>query len=261
MRFLRTFFLIAISIGIAAAQQVITLRDGTRYNGRVVRSDSQNVTFVDENGREQTVNANQVQSIDYSRQRPGDYPRSAEGDQRYRQEGPVLPAGTEISVRANEDIDSRTANPNQTYGATIARDVTDETGRVIIPRGAWAELVVRNASGGGVVGNSDLMLDLEYVEVNGTRYRLDVPGVERQSSGGIGANRRTGEMVGGGALLGTLLGALGCVGKGAAIGAIAGAAAGGAVQVITRGKEVRVPAETVLNFKLDQQERLYPARG
>jgi len=59
-------------------------------------------------------------------------------------------------------------------------------------------------------------------------------------------------MVGGGALLGTLLGAIAGGGKGAAIGLLAGAAAGGTAQVLTKGREVRVPAETVLTFRLDQ---------
>jgi len=67
-------------------------------------------------------------------------------------------------------------------------------------------------------------------------------------------------MVGGGAALGTLLGALAGGGKGAAIGAIAGAAAGGGVQVLTKGREIRVPAETVLHFRLDQPLHLHEAR-
>ncbi len=258
MALLRIFFLIVITIGVVGAQQVITLHDGTRYNGRLIHSDSQSVTFVDENGRERTVNADQVQSIEYSGERPGENdPRTAQGDQLYLDEGPLLAAGTPIAIRVDEDIDSRTANPNQTYGATIDADVVDDTGRTVIPRGSRAELVVRRAS------RSDLMLDLEYVEVNGMRYRLDLPSVERQSSGGsgIGANRRTGQMVGGGALLGTLVGAIGGGGKGAAIGAVVGGAGGGAVQVITRGEQVRVPAETVLRFRLVQPERLYPALG
>jgi outer membrane lipoprotein SlyB len=67
-------------------------------------------------------------------------------------------------------------------------------------------------------------------------------------------------MVGGGAVLGTLLGAIAGGGKGAAIGAVAGAAAGGTAQVLTRGKEVRVPAETELTFRLEQSVRLRPSR-
>jgi outer membrane lipoprotein SlyB len=67
-------------------------------------------------------------------------------------------------------------------------------------------------------------------------------------------------MVGGGAVLGTLLGALAGGGKGAAIGAVAGAAAGGSVQVLTKGREIRVPAETVLNFRLEEPLHLHEAR-
>jgi outer membrane lipoprotein SlyB len=63
-------------------------------------------------------------------------------------------------------------------------------------------------------------------------------------------------MVGGGAALGTLLGAIAGGGKGAAIGAVAGAAAGTGVQVLTKGEEIRVPAETVLNFRLDEPLQL-----
>jgi len=69
---------------------------------------------------------------------------------------------------------------------------------------------------------------------------------------GIGKNTRTATMVGGGAVLGTLLGAIAGGGRGAAIGALAGAAAGAGAQVLTRGKKVDVPPETVLTFRLDQ---------
>ena len=65
-------------------------------------------------------------------------------------------------------------------------------------------------------------------------------------------NRRTAEMVGGGAALGTLLGAIAGGGKGAAIGAVAGAGAGGTAQVLTKGKTVKIPAETILRFQLDR---------
>lgn len=76
--------------------------------------------------------------------------------------------------------------------------------------------------------------------------------IEQSSNSGIGKNRRTAKYVGGGAALGTLLGAIAGGGKGAAIGAVAGAAAGGTTQVLTKGKEVKIPAETTLRFRLDQ---------
>jgi outer membrane lipoprotein SlyB len=82
--------------------------------------------------------------------------------------------------------------------------------------------------------------------------------VQQQSNDqrGIGANKRTAEMTGGGAVLGTVVGAIAGGGKGAAIGAVVGGAGGAATQVLTRGKEVKVPAETLLTFKLDQPLRL-----
>jgi len=67
-------------------------------------------------------------------------------------------------------------------------------------------------------------------------------------------------MVGGGAVLGTLIGAIAGGGKGAAIGAAAGGVTGAGAQVLTRGKEVKVPAETILQFKLTQPLRLEAAR-
>ena len=76
----------------------------------------------------------------------------------------------------------------------------------------------------------------------------------------VGANRRTAEMVGGGAVLGTIIGAIAGGGKGAAIGAAVGAAAGAGTEILTKGKEVRVPSETVLNFRLDQDLILRPVR-
>jgi hypothetical protein len=74
---------------------------------------------------------------------------------------------------------------------------------------------------------------------------------------GIGANQRTGVMVGGGAALGTLIGAIAGGAKGAVIGAVAGAAAGAGAQVLTRGKEFRIPAESVLTFRTDRDLHLY----
>jgi len=97
------------------------------------------------------------------------------------------------------------------------------------------------------------------VTIQGRRYGISTADIKESGNQGIGKNKRTAEMVGGGAALGTLLGAIAGGGKGAAIGAVAGAAAGGTAQVLTKGKEVKVPAETVLKFKLDKPLRLQPA--
>ena len=71
---------------------------------------------------------------------------------------------------------------------------------------------------------------------------------------------RTAEYTGGGAALGAIIGAIAGHGKGAAIGAAAGAGGGALTQVLTKGGSIRVPAETVLTFKLDKSVQILAAK-
>jgi hypothetical protein len=278
MRKLAVMALMAIfPLGLFAER--VTLRDGTVVYGRFVSGTSNEVTIMDDNGVRRRFNLDQIQTIDFNTL-SGPSRSSVSGDQRDRSYGDnrdarnrsdnssysnandyaVLPAGTQLSVRTDQEINVNTATQGRTYPASIAQDVLDSGGNVVVPRGSDAELVVREVNEGGTLSSGNLMLDLQSVRVNGRRMMVSTEDVKQGDDRGIGANRRTAEMVGGGAVLGTLLGAMAGGGKGAAIGAIAGAAAGGGVQVLTRGKEIRVPAETVLNFRLDQPLHLREMR-
>ena len=162
----------------------------------------------------------------------------------------TIAAGTSITVRNNEPIDARQTD-GRVFSGVVHQDVLDADGNVAIPRGSDVELIVRTDP------NHDLALDLESVTVNGQRYALTAHS-DRLADGqkdGIGQNKRTAEYVGGGALLGTIIGAIAGEGKGAAIGAAAGAAAGAGMQVLTRGKAVNVPAESLLTFRLERTPR------
>src|SRR3954467_3289338 len=172
----------------------------------------------------------------------------------------TIPNGTELSVRTNEVIDSKTANVDQTYSAVVANDVLDNSGRVTVPKGSDARLVIRSASGGSITSASDLVLDVDSLTLSGTRYTVSTGDLTRQGGQGVGANKKTAIMVGGGAAVGTLIGAIVGGGKGAAIGAAIGAGAGAGTEVLTKGKQVRVPAETLLTFRLDQDLRLQAQR-
>jgi hypothetical protein len=122
---------------------------------------------------------------------------------------------------------------------------------VLIPRGSDVELIVRNIS------DDELSVDLDAITVNGRRYGIESESntVTAEKKEGIGINERTGKYVGGGALLGAIIGGITGGGKGAAIGAGAGAAAGAGAQVLTRGHEVKIPAETLLTFRLQEAMR------
>jgi len=157
-----------------------------------------------------------------------------------------VPRGTSITVRTNEGIDLRDTSDGRIYTAVVARDVQDVDGNVLIPRGANAEIIVRN------VGPDDMAVDLESLSVEGRRYIVSTTDKTIGEKEGVGKNERTAKYVGGGALLGTIIGAVAGGGKGAAIGAVAGGAAGAGTQTYTRGRPIFVPAETLLTFRLDR---------
>ena len=158
-----------------------------------------------------------------------------------------IDAGTNITVRTTETIEADESN-GAVYRAVVEQNVNDQSGRVAIPRGSQADLMVRSLS------DQEMALDLSAVTVNGQRYTLttDTSNLAAERKEGIGTNKRTAKYVGGGALLGAIVGAIAGGGKGAAIGAGAGAAAGAGAQVLTRGRSVQVPAESVLTFRLAQ---------
>ena len=167
-----------------------------------------------------------------------------------------IPEGAEVEVRTNEVIESKSTREGQVYSASVHRDVTDGAGRVVIPKGSPAQLVIRGLTH-GKASAAELILDLESVQVDGRTYHVSAADLERKAKNqGLGKNRRTATITGGGAALGAVIGAIAGGGSGAVIGALAGAGAGAAAQVLTRGKEVRVPSESVLTFRLDQALRL-----
>ncbi|HEV8383789.1 MAG TPA: YMGG-like glycine zipper-containing protein [Candidatus Acidoferrales bacterium] len=155
----------------------------------------------------------------------------------------LISRGTQISIRTNEAIDSKTAREGQRFSASVEQDVLDNSGSLAIPKGSDVDLVILSTEG------SDLVLDIDSVVVGGRRYSLDTEDLREKGREGLGANKRTAARVGGGAILGALIGAVVGGGKGAAIGAAIGAVGGA---VLTKGKEVNVPSETVLNFRLEQ---------
>jgi hypothetical protein len=157
-------------------------------------------------------------------------------------------------VRANEAIDTKQAGG--VYSAEVAQTIQDANGKVLVPAGSPAKLTVVESSSGGAVGTRQIELAIQSITVNGKQYQIQSASRTEKGPSGLGTNRRTAEMVGGGAAIGALIGAIAGGGKGAAAGAAIGAAGGAATQVLTRGDTVRIPAETVMNFRTQESWRL-----
>jgi hypothetical protein len=156
-----------------------------------------------------------------------------------------IPAGTAITVTIDQSISSKNAKVGQGVVASVAQDVT-ANGKVVIPKGSHAKLVVSSAQASGRLSTpAKLWLRLKSVEVHGKTYVIATSSTGR-TMGGKG--KRDAGFIGGGAGAGALIGGLAGGGKGAAIGAAAGAGAGTAGAAATGKKEVEFPAETRLSF-------------
>ena len=157
-----------------------------------------------------------------------------------------IEAGTQIAVRTTEPIDVGSLD-GRVYSGIVDQDVLESSsGRVAIPAGSAVELEARDARDGG-----DLVLDLDSVMVDGRRYGIRAP-AERVDTTSSGVDKeKAAKYIGGGALLGTIIGAVTGGGKGAAIGAAAGAAAGAGAIYVTRGRNIKVPGDAVVTFRLD----------
>ena len=161
----------------------------------------------------------------------------------------TIPAGTSVFVRMIDGVDSSTNKIGDTFhGSLESPIVVGDT--VVAPASAdvYGELTQAKAAG-KISGAAQLTLELTGVRINGSIVPVDSTDYE---VAGKGRGTQSAERIGGGAVLGAIIGAIAGGGKGAAIGGAVGAGAGTTVQVVTKGDQVRIPSETLLEFKLQQ---------
>jgi len=161
----------------------------------------------------------------------------------------TLPAGTVLTVRLASTVGSKTSNTGDRFNATIATPVASD-GKVVLPKGTEVQGKVAQAvPQGRFKGGASLSLALESVTVGGDAYDIKTNSVSRYQKG---KGKRTAAMIGGGAGGGALIGGLAGGGKGALIGALLGGGAGTAGAAYTGEKEIVLPAESMLSFKLTE---------
>ena len=266
----------------------VQLKDGTSVSGTVASSSASEIRITGDDNVTHAIPMSQVRSVDYGdaaaapvpdagaksggaaptmaaaapKPRPASkpaLPRPTTAD--ITTETHVIDAGTEISVQTDETIDGSTASEGQTFAADVTEAVRDAQGKVVIPQGAKAQVIIKSlAKAGKIQGQADLVLDLASVSIDGRQYALSTIDLEEKGRAGLGKNKRTAEFVGGGAAIGGVVGALLGGGKGAAIGAGIGAGGGTAAQAVTKGN-IRVEAETTLTFKLDAPLKVVERRA
>lgn len=284
------FFLASCAKQASGQHATVLMHDGSELMGTVTASSPSQITLAGDDKTTHTIPMSQVKSIEYddagtqgsatsadnaggAAVPSGDTAATRASSDRVHEhhyhptqaeihtKTYVVPDGTKVAVRTEDTIDSGKAAEGQTYAAEVADDVLDADGNVVIPHGSNAQIVIRSASKGGKIrGASDLVLDLQSVSVEGQEYLVSTVDLQEKGRNGVGKNKRTAEMTGGGAALGAIIGAIAGGGKGAAIGAGAGAGGGALTQVLTKGGSIKVPSETVLTFQLDKPVKIVEAK-
>src|SRR5438270_12909460 len=250
----------ATSLGLALSStcwaDTLMLRDGSQINGTFAGATANTVSMKDASGVVHRYSTSRIASVQFTSTAAtnnGFSSRNNRSNANNNQVRETVPVGTQLFIRTNDAIDSSVASTNKTFSAQFDQDVIgSSSGRIVIPKGSNAQLVIRSVSAGRMTGGADMVLDVQSITVNGRSYQISTADLDEKSDTGIGKNKRTAEMIGGGAALGAIIGAVVGHGKGAAIGAAAGGAGGAGAQVLLKGKSVSVPAETILTFTLNQ---------
>ena len=265
-RFISAVALALFFVGTATAD-TLELKDGRVLKGKYLGG-TQAVLRFELNGEVQTFNTADIVALTFT----GNFRSAAPAMPPAATVAPVaansmaptapggevtIPAGQPLLVRMIDGVDSSKNHVGDVFHASLETDLT--VGNSVVARkgtdvyGRLAEA----KEAGHIAGSSELQLELTRIVIDGKDYPVVSSDYTLQ---GKGRGKNTAEKVGGGAALGAIIGAIAGGGKGAAIGAGVGAGAGGAVQVLTRGQQVKVPSETLLEFRLQQPVMVAPTQ-
>ena len=247
-----------VLFSVSASADTLQLKDGRVVQGRFLGGTQASVQF-EANGKIDLYDVDQVISITFTgapavssamqAAPPAPLPDAPVASLPRRESGVTVPAGTSLLVRMIDSVDSDKNHVGDRFRASLEQDLAVD-GVVLAPRGAdvYGRLVEAKESG-HFEGKAQLKLELTDLLINNHLQPI-MSGEYEVSGSSRGAN--TAKKVGIGAVAGTVIGAIAGGGKGAAIGAGVGAGAGAAVQVMTKGEQVHVPSETLLDFRIEQ---------
>jgi hypothetical protein len=249
--------LLLASVGLA---DTLELKDGRVVQGRFLGGTQALVRFS-VNGEVQTFNVTEIVALTFTNNYgaaagapdPTPPPQAAAAvpvPAPVQAGGQVtIPAGQSLLVRMIDGVDSKKNNVGDIFHASLETDLMINGGLVARKGTDIYGRLAEAKEAGHLSGSAELQLELTRMVINGQDYPV-VSSDYSLKGKGRGAN--TAQKVGGGAIAGAIIGAIAGGGKGAAIGAGAGSAAGAGVQVFTRGQQVKVPSETLLEFRLQQ---------
>jgi hypothetical protein len=161
-----------------------------------------------------------------------------------------IPAGTSLAIRVDQRISVKTSHAGDTFSGEVVDPVVGSDGNMLVPKGTVVGGVVDAAKKRGhFKGASELDLRLTSMTLDGTKYPLRTADLSQHKKG---KGKRSAAMIGGGAGLGMLIGGIASGGTGLLLGGLAGGGAGTAAAGLTGNRDLEIPAESVVHFKLSE---------
>jgi hypothetical protein len=251
-------------MAVSASADTLQMRDGRVIQGRFFGGTQASVQF-ETNGKIELYNLDDIISVTFTGAPPAPSappasatfpppPRASQAPAPTQTAAAnansiTVPAGTDLLVRMIDSVDSDKNHVGDRFRASLEQDFVVD-GAVIAPKGTDVYGRLSEAKEAGhIQGKSELKLELTDILIR-NRLQPILTGDYEVSGSSRGSD--TAKKVGIGAVAGTIIGAIAGGGKGAAIGAGVGAGAGAAVQVMTKGEQVHVPSETLLDFRIEQ---------
>jgi hypothetical protein len=159
-----------------------------------------------------------------------------------------IPAGTPLSIRINQHISVKTSRPGDRFTGEVVEPIADRNNQIAIPKGAHVEGIVdASHRRGHFKGRSILELRLTTLTLNGTNYPLDTHDLTRTKKG---KGKRSAAFIGGGAGAGMLIGGIATGGVGLLVGGLAGGGGGAALGAFTGNRDIEIPSESIVRFRL-----------
>lgn len=168
----------------------------------------------------------------------------------------TVPAGTPLSIRINQHISVKTSRPGDRFDGELADSVTNDNGNVLVPKGTPVAGVVTAAHRRGhFKGASILQLRLTSMTFDGKSYRLRTGSLTRTKKG---KGKRTAGWIGGTTGAGMLIGGIATGGVGLLVGGLSGAGAGTLIAGTTGNRDIEIPAESIVRFRLAEDLTVQP---
>jgi hypothetical protein len=170
----------------------------------------------------------------------------------------TIPAGTQLTIRIDQRISVKGSRAGDKFTGEVVEPVLASDNSLIVPKGSPVGGILAAAhKRGHFKGASVLELRLTRLTLNGTEYPLQTRDVVERKKG---KGRRSAGLIAGGSGLGMLVGGVATGGVGLVVGGLVGGGAGTAAAGLTGNKDLVIPAESVVRFKLADDLVVQPAQ-